>query len=199
MFISQSSPAVSKNESKVLAVSPFWPRRVEPVDQGLQDAAVGLDAGGGGVAVAEARAVGSEILADAELAAAVGQLVILALVTLADLVGQRVEDEALLGSDAVVELVEQDGHIGRLADRLRAEDRDVARVERHRRSRADGRGSGDRAESRSACHSWPALERRRAGPSSRDAAESPGGVVLRGRPTTGSAGSSRWSPDPRPP
>ena len=125
MFISQSSPAVSKNESRVPGPPALPLAGGHPVDQRLQDPPVGLDARGGGVAPAVRVAVG--VLADAELAAAVGQLVVLAVVALADLVGQRVEDEPPLRADPVLQLVDQDGDIRRLADRLRAEDGDVAR------------------------------------------------------------------------
>ena len=85
--------------------------------------------------------VAVQVLADAELAAAVGQVVIFAVVPLADLVGERVEDESQLGADPVVQLVQQDRHERRLADRLRAEDGDVAGVERDDRVRAGGHGS----------------------------------------------------------
>ena len=74
-----------------------------------------------------------EVRADAGPAAAVGQGVVFTLIPLADLVVERVEDKPLLRADAVVELVDQDRHVGRLANRLRPEDGDVARVERDRR------------------------------------------------------------------
>ena len=67
---------------------------------------------------------------DAELISAIGQLVIFTLGRRRGSVGRGVEDEPLLGSDAMVELVEQHGHVRCLANRLRTEDRDVARVER---------------------------------------------------------------------
>ncbi len=89
---------------------------------------MGLQAGGRGVAPAEG--VSPEFLADPEPAAAIGRLVILALVTVAHLVVERVENEPFFGPDPVVQLVDQDGHIRRLADRLRAKDRQMPRPQR---------------------------------------------------------------------
>ncbi|MHC5538131.1 vWA domain-containing protein [Singulisphaera rosea] len=76
----------------------------KPIDERLEDAPIGLDARRGRVAVACDLAVA--FLAHAELAAAVGQLVVFPLVTVADLVGQRVEDESHLGPDPMVEFME---------------------------------------------------------------------------------------------